>query len=457
MGSNTRRNDMRRLIMNLLVFMSFLHAQPGMALAAGSFPGFYGKVNHVSAPASTALPVLLPGSTPTGAKVNDPNGSSLLIEQNRFGAVIDWESFEIGEDASVRFDQQGNRDWSALNRIYSTDPSRIFGSMKADGRIYLINQNGILFGSTSRINTHTLVASSRPISTEDFLAGTIRFIGDGTGVISNHGTIETDDRGVIMLFGSEVENFGTLNAPSGSVVLLAGNKALFTGSEGNYSFNENELDTSRDVTTTFGPVSNYLIRDDAGLQAGGIILADSGQAALYGSVVNQQGLVRSVTALKKAGKIELRASERIITGPGSRTICPISSSQDTGDSSFKPKGSIMLKAGTDANAGSILHQGVITAPGGNIDLSASGRILLDSGSSIDASGVWTEKPAGANILKAQYNSIQLRDDYTQKDGVLKGEDVSFNATTGTSFGDTSGTLNTVDVTAMDQSTAGGTI
>src|SRR5262249_10544773 len=63
--------------------------------------------------------------------------------------------------------QRGNASWAALNRVASdASPSQIMGAIKADGAVYLINQNGILFSGTSQINVHTLIASTLDLSSK---------------------------------------------------------------------------------------------------------------------------------------------------------------------------------------------------------------------------------------------------------------------------------------------------
>ena len=99
----------------------------------------------------------------------------MTIYQTQPQAIIDWSSFNIGANASVYFNQQGNTSWAALNRIWDNNPSQIYGRLTADGKVYLINQNGILFGPGSQVNVHGLVASSLNLSIDNFLSGTLSF------------------------------------------------------------------------------------------------------------------------------------------------------------------------------------------------------------------------------------------------------------------------------------------
>jgi len=133
-----------------------------------------------AAPARNEVPVVKPGGTLTGATIAPVVNNAMTINQNQSKAIIDWKSFNIGKDATVYFSQKDARgvaqsSWTALNRIYDKSASQIFGKLVADGKVYLINQNGILFGKDSQVNVNTLVASTMNIRNKDFLNDTLRF------------------------------------------------------------------------------------------------------------------------------------------------------------------------------------------------------------------------------------------------------------------------------------------
>jgi filamentous hemagglutinin family protein len=78
-------------------------------------------------------------------------GPDLHIYQQTDTAIFNWQSFNIGAGNRVEFEQPSSAA-VALNRIFQQDPSRIFGALEANGRVYLLNQNGILFGEGSRVD-----------------------------------------------------------------------------------------------------------------------------------------------------------------------------------------------------------------------------------------------------------------------------------------------------------------
>ena len=117
-----------------------------------------------------------PGTLPTGGTILAGDGSissygkSMTVNQTSDRMIADWSTFNIGEDASVRFNQPGS-DSAALNRIHDSNPSQILGSLSANGQIYLINPSGIVFGKTAQVDVGGLIASASGMSDEDFMNG----------------------------------------------------------------------------------------------------------------------------------------------------------------------------------------------------------------------------------------------------------------------------------------------
>ncbi|NLI81627.1 MAG: filamentous hemagglutinin N-terminal domain-containing protein [Deltaproteobacteria bacterium] len=434
---------------------------PAITHAGPQIPGFHGTVTV--APAANALPVLKAIQQGVSAVTEDAANSKLTVYQDQSKAVIDWESFNIGQKAWTHFDQQKNKDWAVLNRIHDKSPSQIRGKLSADGKVYLINQNGILFGPESQTNVHTLVASSLNMTNGDFLEGLTRFKaedylgGTGTppenGLVSNEGKIQTDELGNVFLIGGDVVNSGAVSAPAGQIGLAAGSEV------------DIYADPTPDSTRTAKIVNVRQAAGDVFNTVGGQLTADTGMVGMYGRVVNQEGMVRSVTAIKKNGQIELHASEKILTGANSVTAAPISDSTETAHESFTFHGGSIQLRGLDPNnplnpekqVKHIEHRGLIEAPAGNVGLQAEERVYLESGSRIDAGGVWVDKSASSCSLEGQLNSVNLRDEYGQKDGILKGATIHFDSQYGSAIGDISGYLQSQELSAAERSTKGGEI
>ena len=121
-----------------------------------------------------------PGALPGGGQVTagsatiGVSGTQMTVNQSSQQLIANWNSFNIGANAAVRFNQP-NSAAGALNRISGQSPSQIMGSLSSNGQVFLLNPSGIIFGKTSRVDVGGLVASSLSISDSDFLAGKNRF------------------------------------------------------------------------------------------------------------------------------------------------------------------------------------------------------------------------------------------------------------------------------------------
>ncbi|HWK51657.1 MAG TPA: filamentous hemagglutinin N-terminal domain-containing protein, partial [Steroidobacter sp.] len=169
---------------------------------------------------SNALPS---NATVTAGNVSvSTQGNQLTVDQQTDRAIINWQSFDIGQDAAVRF-VQPDVSSVALNRVVGGKASEILGRLDANGQVYLVNPSGVLFGKSAQVNVGGLVASTMQITDADFLAGRDRFTLDGsTGSVVNEGSITAADGGRIVLLGAKVSNSGTLAAAGGNVALAAG-------------------------------------------------------------------------------------------------------------------------------------------------------------------------------------------------------------------------------------------
>ncbi|HEU0219698.1 MAG TPA: filamentous hemagglutinin N-terminal domain-containing protein, partial [Gallionella sp.] len=115
-------------------------------------------------------------------------GNALNIT-NSPGAIIHWQSFSIGANEATRFIQQSAAS-SVLNRVVGQNPSSILGALQSNGRVFLINPNGVLFGAGAQVDVAGLVVSTLNLSNADFLAGRYNFTAHaGAGGIENQGSL----------------------------------------------------------------------------------------------------------------------------------------------------------------------------------------------------------------------------------------------------------------------------
>ncbi|HBG04800.1 MAG: hypothetical protein A2075_11625 [Geobacteraceae bacterium GWC2_58_44] len=442
------------------------------AAAAPTIPGFYGAVPMPGAPAAGTLPVLRPGGTLVGATVGAAVGNTLTVNQTQSQATIDWKSFNLAAGSVVLFNQKQNgvaqSQWVALNRIYDANPSLIFGNLKADGKVYLINRNGILFGPGSQVNVHSLAASNLNISDANFAGGKLRFSSDpydgsqgalsGQAYVSNYGSISTDSGGSVFLVGPNVVNAGSISSPSGKINLI--------GMQG--SGEVENIEITADATGNDVTYSDLLVPGTVyNAESGRMITEAGGRIGMYGATVQNDGLIRAVTALKKGGVVFLSARDRVITGEKSVIETPVDGSTETAAPSFLYNPGVVSFNGLyTKTAGSsdllntlslIEHQGAIVAPSGTVTLTAKDRIFLGDSSSIDVSGLWLDRAASANLINVQLNSVYLRDDYGQKSGVLLGQKATVDLLTGSNIGNLSSYYLGGEKSAQQRSTNGGTI
>ncbi len=237
---------------------------------------------------------------PTGGAVSAGSATiagapgTMTINQSSQNVAINWQSFSIGQTEAVRF-VQPNSSSVALNRVLGSDPSSILGSLSANGKVFMVNPNGILFGKGAQVNVAGLVASTRNITDGDFMAGNYKFAGSGGGTIVNQGSINADG-GYVALLGANVSNEGTIVARLGTVALAAGN--AFT------------LDVAGDGLLNVVVNQGAL---DALVANGGLIKADGGNVLLTAlsagnllqSAVNNTGIIQAQTVENRNGTIRL--------------------------------------------------------------------------------------------------------------------------------------------------------
>ena len=148
---------------------------------------------------------------------------TMEIQQNSNRMIADWRSFDIGATESVTF-QQPSADAIALNRVIGNDPSQIFGKLSANGNLFLINPNGILFGSSAQIDVNGLVATTADIDNQDFMAGRydFKFPSSSSSTVINQGQITVKEGGLLAFVAPGVENSGVISAQLGRVNLSSG-------------------------------------------------------------------------------------------------------------------------------------------------------------------------------------------------------------------------------------------
>ncbi|HVJ24270.1 MAG TPA: filamentous hemagglutinin N-terminal domain-containing protein, partial [Burkholderiales bacterium] len=152
-----------------------------------------------------------------------PTSQSMQINQATQKGIVNWNSFSIGASEHVNISQL-NSTSVLLNRVVGNNPSEIFGRLTANGQVFLVNPNGVLFAPGASVEVGSLFASTLSISNQDFLAGRYQFSREGNaGSVVNQGTIITAD-GYTALVGPQVRNDGIIIARKGTVALAAADR-----------------------------------------------------------------------------------------------------------------------------------------------------------------------------------------------------------------------------------------
>lgn len=305
--------------------------------------------------ASTALAENTSAALPTGGEITSGQGSIntapnlLTITQNSHVLDTNWSSFNIGSGATVSV-LQPSVSSTLIGRIIGGSRSNIDGTLNANGRVVLVNPNGIYFGSQSRVNVGGLVASSLNLNSYDEGAATLLF-DDGIGSVVRHeGVIQSD---YVALIGNKVEQSGTIHASSGDVALLAGDTVeISIGGSGLIS-------AKIDTKTGAGAVqSTGTIKADNGNV---LIKADAASELLSQAIHGEQ----SQELVFKDGRLVLMNVDGYVKAKNIKL--------DAGDT-----GAAVVSGSLDASAG---DHGV----GGNIDV-LGGAVHVKETAQLNASG-----------------------------------------------------------------------
>jgi len=305
-------------------------------------------------PLAAAAGALAPGlvlANPSGgqvaagqATIGNTAANTLTINQASHSAVINWQQFSVDGGEFVVFNQP-NASATVLNRVVGGLPSEVLGNLSANGRVFLVNPNGVMFGQGARVDVGGLVASTMNIADSDFMDGRYVFTGAPAGSrVSNAGQIVARDGGFVVLAGEQVSNSGLVQARLGKVALGSGSAmTLGLDEAGLVSF-----------SVDAGSVSSAAGIDNAGdiaADGGSVILAARAARALIGGAVNNSGTLSARSISEHEGSVYL-----------------------------------------SAEGGDIRHEGLIDASGtggsagGEVRLVASNELITTDASRIDARG-----------------------------------------------------------------------
>jgi filamentous hemagglutinin family protein len=361
---------------------------------------------------ATTAHALGPNTLPTSGQVVAGNATisqtanTLNINQTTQRTAINWQSFNIGSAATVKF-QQPNSSAVALNRILGNEASQIYGKLNANGQVFFSNPNGILFAKGAEVNVGGILTTTMSIGNDDFMAGNYQFSTPGTGTIRNEGILKAQHS--VALIGDTVQNTGQIIGTT--VTLAAGNKVAIdlTG--------DNLIRARIDE-----PSLKAAIENSGNIEAQTAITMTAGQARnAISSVVNNSGVVKATGLIERGGEIILEAA----TVENSGTIDASSTTGTGGNVQIKATQAINLtetsKVGADGTAGgtvlaitredgkvtgTLTARGSISAQGGKGFIETSAGIADIGGLSVKASsGLWLIDPYNYTIDATAASSI----------------------------------------------------
>jgi len=317
----------------------------------------------------------------------------ILTVTNTNRTIINWQDFSVGNGELTRFIQPTATS-AVLNRVSGNNPSAIYGALQSNGRVYLVNQNGIFIGPTATIDVNGLVASTLNITDGDFKAGKINFSGGPlAGRIKNQGAIRTPAGGSIYLIAPDVTNSGIINAPNGDILLAAGQQVSLVES------------TTPEIAVVISAPGNQILNL-------GRIIAEAGRIGIYGGLIQHRGIVSADSAvMDKTGAVHFRATNDITFDKDSRTTA-----------NGPQGGSVTVQSveGTTLVSGAVETKGS-SDKGGTIQLLGRWVGVIDA-AQIDASG---ERGGGTVLVGGDY---QGKNPAVQNaDGTYFGADASIRA------------------------------
>lgn len=258
-----------------------------------------GKANAVDANATPYGENVVGGS----ASFNRPSTGKLNVTQHTNRAIIEWQKFDIGKNASTEFAQPGKSS-VAVNKVMSGggDPTQILGTLKSNGKLVILDSNGVIFGKGSVIDVGGIVASTGNIDNNAFMNGDTRITLDGatSGSVVNEGAITVAEGGLVAFVAPHVINSGTIIAQLGKVSLAAGSKVTID------LYGDQLVEIALD-----GAVDSALVENS------GAIIAKGGQVALSASmakkvvdtVINMSGVIEATSFEQHDGKIVLKGGD----------------------------------------------------------------------------------------------------------------------------------------------------
>lgn len=285
---------MNGALQTIFIFKITSHGIVKLCIGAAIFSSM-GSVSAFAAPQN--------GVVTLGSAAISQSGLNTQITQSTQKAAINWQSFSIAPNESVEFKQPSVSSMT-LNKVIGNEKSIIDGILKANGQVFLINKNGVLFGKDSYVNVGSLVASTLDLQDSDFAKDNFVFKGSGNNAkIINLGKIEANNNGYVVFVSPSISNEGVISSKLGKTALLAGDEVKLKVTDGSLV----SFEITKGVIDALVENKNAIYAD-----GGEVTLSAKGMDELKKSVVNNTGIIEAKTIGTKEGKIYLLADKGVV-------------------------------------------------------------------------------------------------------------------------------------------------
>lgn len=374
------------------------------------------------------FPVPMAIAAPQGGKVVGgsahihQSGATTTINQSSNRAVINWNSFDIGKNETVRHNMPSANSAGLHRVVGGGGASQIMGQLQSNGNVYLVNPAGVVIHKGARIDANSFTATSRDISNDNFMKGTMVFDKPGRpdAEVINQGTISVKENGLAALVAPTVRNDGVIAGKLAKVALASGDSTWKLDMHGDdlitFTVDEKDVDTLHAVDGT--PLAG--VENSGSIKAeGGVVVLTAAQLdGIVGSVVNS-GEVSAASAELKGGKIVFKGAGSGVDIVNTGTVDASSAVADGGsvrmDTDGKVRSSGLIAATGGQKGGKLVVTGKDVALTGKAKIDVSGN--KGGGTALVGGNALGKGPErNAQTTKVEKDATIVADARTKGDG-----------------------------------------
>ncbi|NJK91703.1 MAG: filamentous hemagglutinin N-terminal domain-containing protein [Blastochloris sp.] len=333
------------------------------------------------------------------------SGTTTTINQATPTAVINWQDFSIASGELTKF-MQPDASSAVLNKVIGNNVSQIYGTLEANGQVFLVNQSGIFVGAGGVINTAGFVASTLDLDIDTFMkGGDMKFAGNSQASIVNLGNINGTNG--VFLISQKIENAGKITSANGEAGLAAGSEVL--------------LKQSGDERTSVLVGSSA---DGTGISNKGEIAAAvatmKATGSMYSVAVNNEGIVRAQGVNTSGGRVRLTGAGGTVLSNG--TISAKTSNETGGTVVVEGKnvglvGNAVVDVSGKKGGGTALIGGDFQ--GSNPDVINAEKTFVGTGATIKADA--EESGDGGKVIVWADNATTYQGNISARGGAQSGD------------------------------------